>query len=197
MAGEHRAVSIHREAGAVALRDRERLRKMRRELLADIAARLLLGKDPDKEVMPALYRALAAERIVDATLGFIVTEVGEPMRLGFMEGFDEEMVRRCLRLDFGQAICGMVAATGQAMHVTDIQQTLDPVADLVRGAGISAYACEPLVVGNRLLGTISFASRTRRAFDSEDLLFFKSVAKQLALARDRARKAAGSALQEG
>lgn len=174
-------------------KSRDRLRARRRELLAETAARLLIGQDPDTQVMPALFRAMEEERIVDATLGFIVTDASQTMRLGFMEGFDEEMIQRCLTLDFGQAICGTVAARRQAMHVTDIQQTLDPIADLVRLAGINAYACEPLIVGGRLLGTLSFASRGRRRFDSEDLLFFRDIAKHVAIARDRARKVAAAA----
>ena len=162
-------------------------RQRRDQILAKTAARLLKGEDPDKVVMPALFRELAAERIIDATLGFIVTDMGEAMRLGFMEGFDRDMIQRYLTLDFGQAICGTVAATRKAMHVTDIQHTLDPLADLVRSAGINAYACEPLIVGDRLLGTLSFASKSRRSFDSDDILFFRAVAKHVAVARDRAR----------
>lgn len=167
-----------------------RLQQRRGELLSDLAARLLAGQDLDREVMPALFRALAEERIVDATLGYIVTDMDVGMKLGFMEGFDRDMIQRCLTLDFGQAICGTVAATRQAMHVTDIQKTFDPMADLVRSAGINAYACEPLMVGDRLLGTLSFASRARRSFDPDDLSFFRTIAKHVALARDRARRAA-------
>ena len=163
------------------------LQRRRAELLADTAARLLRGDDPDRDVMPVLYRALAAERLVDATLGFIVTDMMGPMKLGFMHGFPPDMVQRCLTLDFGQAVCGTVAATRRPMHVTDIQRSLDPLADLVRSAGINAYACEPLIVGGRLLGTLSFATRTRRSFDADDLLFFRAIAKHVALARDRAR----------
>ena len=166
---------------------RQLLRQRRREILADTAARLLAGEDPDSRVMPMLYRTLAAERIIDASLGFIVTEMDEAMTLGFIKGFPEEMVQRCLRLDFGQAICGLVAQNRTPMHVMDIQRTLDPRADLVRSAGITAYACEPLIVGDRILGTLSFASRTRRGFDAEDILFFRAIAKHVAKARDRVR----------
>lgn len=166
-----------------------RLQQRRGELLSDLAARLLSGQDLDREVMPALFRALAEERIVDATLGYVVTDMDEGMKLGFMEGFDEQMIQRCLTLDFGQAICGTVAVSRRSMHVTDIQKTLDPMADLVRTAGINAYACEPLIVGDRLLGTLSFASRERRRFDPDDLSFFRTIAKHVALARDRARRA--------
>lgn len=168
---------------------KEQLRSRRREILAETAARLLEGRDPDREVMPALFRALVAEQIVDATLGFIVVDFDQAMQLAFMEGFDQAMIQRCLTLDFGQAICGTVALTRRAMHVTDIQRSLDPLADLVRSAGINAYACEPLIVCGRLLGTLSFASRSRRSFDAEDLLFFRAVAQHVARARERARKA--------
>jgi GAF domain-containing protein len=133
-----------------------------------------------------LYRTLAAERIIDVSLGFIVTERSETMKLGFIKGFPKDLAQRLLTLDFGQAVCGTVAASGCSMHVTDIQQSLDPLADLVRSAGITAYACEPLMVGGRVLGTLSFGSRTRRRFDPDDLVFFKAVAKQVALARERA-----------
>jgi GAF domain-containing protein len=163
------------------------LRRRRAEILAQTAARLLKGLDPDRDVLPMLYEALAAERLVDASLGFIVIEGSETMNLGFIKGFPSDVVQRCLTLDFGQAVCGTVAATRRPMHVTNIQQSLDPLADLVRSARMTAYACEPLIVGDRLLGTLSFASRSRRSFDAEDLLFFRAVAKQVALARDRAR----------
>lgn len=163
------------------------VRTRRGQILAQTAARLLAGDDPDKVVLPALYEALAAERIVDASLGFIVTDMNEGMKLGFIKGFPERVIQRCLTLDFGQAVCGTVALTRQPMHVKDIQRTLDPLAELVRSAGITAYACEPLIVGDQLLGTLSFASRTRRSFGGDDILFFRAIAKQVAIARNRNR----------
>jgi GAF domain-containing protein len=182
------AFELRAAAQAEWLAVKESLRIRRAKILQSTAASLLVGQDPDVVVMPKLFRALLEERIIDATLGFVVVDMEQPLRLGFMEGFEEEMVRRCLTLDFGQAICGTVAKTRQAMHVTDIQRNLDPLADLVRSEGINAYACEPLIVGERLLGTLSFATRSRRSFDSDDLLFFRAVASQVAKARDRKRR---------
>ena len=161
------------------------LKERRKEILRDTAAQLLRGEDPDRTVLPLLYSALAAERIVDASLGFIVTEGSLTMRLGFIKGFPEHVVQKCLTLDFGQAVCGTVAATRKSMHVTNIQQSFDPLADLVRSAGMTAYACEPLMVGDRMLGTLSFARRSRRSFEPDDLAYFRAVAKHVALARER------------
>ena len=125
-----------------------RLARRRREILVETAEALLSGADPDCDVMPRLFESLAAEKMVDGTLGYIVTEMEEGMKLGFMEGFDRAMIQRCLTLDFGQAVCGTVAVTRTPMHVTDIQGSLDPMTDLVRRAGINAYACEPLLAGD-------------------------------------------------
>jgi GAF domain-containing protein len=156
------------------------LRLRRQTILDDLEARLHAG-----ETLPALYRTLASERIVDASIGFVVTENGEGMRLAFAKGFERSMMERCVRLDFGQGICGAMAATRQPMHVTDIQRSLDPMADLVREAGITAYAGEPLIFEGKLLGTLSFATRTRTRFDPQDILFFRKIAKLVASARTR------------
>ncbi|HUP67936.1 MAG TPA: GAF domain-containing protein [Sphingomicrobium sp.] len=188
MATRSASLAVQDLARAERRLEREILNRRRSEILAQTAGLLLSGEDPDREVMPALFRALVAERIVDATLGFIVVDGSGPMKLVFMEGFDAAMIQRCLTLDFGQAICGTVALTRTAMHVTDIQRSLDPISELVRAEGISAYACEPLIVADRLLGTLSFASRRRRSFDAEDILFFRAIAKQVAIARERQRR---------
>lgn len=173
-------------AAARATEARDVVKGRRQEILRDMDEQLERGEDLDRTVLPTLYKALAAERIVDASLGFIVTEGSQTMALGFIKGFPEHVVEKCLRLDFGQAVCGTVAASGRAMHVTNIQQSLDPLADLVRSAGMTAYACQPLIVGGRMLGTLSFASRTRRSFEPDDLAFFRSIAQHVAIARDRA-----------
>ena len=171
---------------------REFLSERRSQILAETAESLLAGKDPDKEVLPALYKTLAAERIVDGSLGFIVTDQGcTTMKLGFIKGFPEDVVQRCLTLDFGQAICGTVAKTRQPIHATNIQKNLDPLADLVRSAGMTAYACQPLVVGDKFYGTLSFASRRRNAFEIEDLLFFRDIARHVAVARSRSPEQRG------
>ncbi len=174
------------QAAARASEAKTVVKSRREEILRETAELLLRGEDLDGTVLPMLYRSLAAERMIDASLGFIVTEGSLTMKLGFIKGFPEHVVQKCLTLDFGQAVCGTVAATGRAMHVTNIQQSLDPLADLVRSAGMTAYACQPLMVGDRMLGTLSFASRTRRSFDPDDLAFFRAIAKHVAIARDRA-----------
>ena len=116
MAGKHAEVADSARAAPEPVEEcaRSGLRRRRREILAETAEALLAGADPDREVMPQLFRSLAAEKIVDGTLGYIVTDMEDGMKLGFMEGFDRAMIQRCLTLDFGQAVCGTVADDSHA-----------------------------------------------------------------------------------
>jgi PAS domain S-box-containing protein len=58
-------------------------------------------------------------------------------------------------------------------------------AALVRGFGIQTYACQPLMSGSRLLGTLSFASRTRTHFEHDELEFMRLISHYVALAMER------------
>ena len=69
---------------------------------------------------------------------------------------------------------GGVLTMAAVLKVTANGTTTSPI---LRGAWVH----------DRLLGTPSFASRTRRAFDAEDILFFRAIAKHVARARHRAR----------
>lgn len=170
----------------VASNDQANTRMRRLDLLSDFAARLLEGQDPDREALPRLFEGLSAELGVDASFGYILAEIGRGLRLAFYHGLDPEIARSSVNLDFGQAVCGTVAGTEQAIYVPHVQSTTGMREALIRSAGIRAYASEPLRAGGKLLGTLSFGSRTRDEFDDEDLLFFQAVARHVALARQRA-----------
>jgi GAF domain-containing protein len=150
----------------------------RTRTLAEISLAFQEGSDPDKEVLAALFPVLNQELDVDAMLAYVIGD--HAMELAFVRGFDEASVQLLQRLDFGQAICGTVGATGKPIYAPDIQCSEDPRADLVRSVGIDVYASEPLKVGERLVGTLSFGSRQRKSFSAQDLLFFRAIANLLA-----------------
>jgi signal transduction histidine kinase/CheY-like chemotaxis protein len=70
---------------------------------------------------------------------------------------------------------------------THIQQSDDPRVQLVRSFGIRAYACNPLLVNDQVLGTLSFASRSKDQFDAEDLDLLQTVSHYVTLAHERMR----------
>ena len=68
-----------------------------------------------------------------------------------------------------------------------IQTTPDPRTDLVRGFGIQAYACHPLLNQGQVIGTLSFGSRTKPVFAEDELRLMKAVTDNVAIAMQRLR----------
>ena len=143
------ATNTIREEQEMLRRQNERLR-----LLADTAAHLLATDDPHAQVQ-GLYEKVAEHLGVDTYFNFMVNENGDALQLDFCEGVPKAMLPALQRLEFGQAICGTVAQTGKMIHACDIQNSDYDKAALVRGMGIRAYCCHPLMAGERLLGQLA------------------------------------------
>jgi signal transduction histidine kinase/ActR/RegA family two-component response regulator len=116
-----------------------------------------------------------------------LNETGEALRLGSCAGIPIEEANRITRLEFGQAICGNVALRRTPIVATHIQESSDPMVQLVKGYGIRAYACNPLLVEGRLLGTLSFATRKRDEFEPDELEFLGTISHYVTVAYERLR----------
>ena len=166
-----------------------RQRSERMQLLSETLSQLLNARDSDT-VVRELFPKVATHLGVDTYFNYMVTEQGDALRLDSCTGVDMKSVEKFQRLEFGQAICGTVAQTRQPIVANDIQNSDYDKAGLVRGFGIKTYVCNPLLVGDRLLGTLSFASRTRTSFDEDELNFIKILSQHTAIALDRMQKTA-------
>jgi signal transduction histidine kinase len=69
----------------------------------------------------------------------------------------------------------------------NIPVTPDPRTELVKSFGIKAYACHPLFSEGRVIGTLSFGTRTRTTFTEDELSLMKTVADQVAIAMEGRR----------
>lgn len=171
-------------------RDARRLqqRRERLEFLSETLGDLLNASNPAaiiRDLLPKMATRLGA----DTYFNYMVDKDGNGLKLQAYSGIPEDVARSIERLEFGQAICGTVAQTCRPIHAEDIQNTNYDKAHLVRSFGLQSYACNPLIVGERLLGTLSFASRTRPRFDEEDLQFLKIISQYIAVALDRLKSA--------
>jgi len=158
----------------------------RLELLSDALSHLLQSQRPE-EIVRTLFQRVAEHLGVDAYFNFLVDEEQRKLRLQSATGLPPETLESIRELDYGQAICGRVAQQREPIVVTHIQDSRDPRADLVRKFGIRAYACHPLVSGERLIGTLSFASRARDSFRDDELQFIQLISQYVSVALDRAR----------
>jgi PAS domain S-box-containing protein len=171
-----------RKRGEEALRTQtERLR-----LLWEAAAVLLTAETPDV-MLHGLHEKIGRHLGVDVYFNYIVDDSGRLLRLASCEGVGIEDAQRIARLEFGQAICGNVALQRRPIVATHIQQSDDPIVQLVKGLGIRSYACNPLLAGDRLLGTLSFASRFKDEFDADEVAFIETITSYVTVAYERLR----------
>jgi PAS domain S-box-containing protein len=151
------------------------------------AAEALLSTAHPEAVLPSIYDRMASFFQVDGFIEFRLNPAGDGLDLVSSRtvGCARTSDQRALRL--GEGIAGKVALTRRPIVLANAQASTDPNLRYVREIGAQAFACEPLVVGDRLLGTLAFASSRRQAFEPEDQEFFRTLANYIALARERER----------
>jgi PAS domain S-box-containing protein len=172
-------ITERKKAEVVLHRQNERL-----VILSEALAGLLRTRQLEP-ITRELFPKVAAHLGVDTYFNYMVNEQGNALLLRSYAGISEETARRIERLDFGQSLCGTVAQTHQPIVEADLQTSSSHEAAVVRSLGIQAYACNPLMQGDRLLGTLSFASRTRERFDDDELEFLRLISGYVALAMER------------
>jgi PAS domain S-box-containing protein len=156
-------------------------------LLNEAAAQLLSAEEPD-QAMAGIFERVAGYFQTSGFFEFEVTEQGNELCLKACQTVGEPQWEcDTPRLKMGEGIVGTVAQQRQAMVLQHVQQSQDANTHLLRKLGVRAYACYPLLVRERLLGTLSFASRQRESFEAEDVRFFETLASYLALAKERLR----------
>jgi PAS domain S-box-containing protein len=174
-----RDITDRKRTEAALRKQTERLR-----LLWEAAAVLLTADDPDA-MLRGLLAQIGPHLGVDVYLNYVLNDSGDALRLASCEGIPVETARTITRLEFSQAVCGTVALQRRPIVATHIQQSDDPKVQLVKSLGLRAYACNPLLAGDRLLGTLSFASRTKDQFDPDEVAFIETICHYVTAAYER------------
>ncbi|HWI57034.1 MAG TPA: PAS domain S-box protein [Bacillota bacterium] len=158
----------------------------RLELLAEAAASLLSSDNPE-QILSHLYARIAQFCQAGVFLAYRANETAKVLDLESCGGLSAEARAKLAQVPFGQGICGTVALQHRPLTVTHIQQSDEPMAAPARSLGLRVYACSPLMAGNRLLGTLAFASCERDVFGPEEAAFFQTLASYVAIAKERVR----------
>jgi signal transduction histidine kinase/DNA-binding response OmpR family regulator len=155
-------------------------------LLWEAAGVLLTTKDPDT-MLSELFDKIRDSFSLDVYFNFMVREGGDALELVSCAGINPQISQSLSVLEFGQAVCGNVALRRAPIVATYIQQSSEPMVQLVKGLGLRAYACNPLIANGQLLGTLSFASRTRDTFEREEIEFLETISHYVTVAYERLR----------
>ncbi|HZP85737.1 MAG TPA: MASE1 domain-containing protein [Burkholderiales bacterium] len=158
--------------------------EQRLQLLSGAAAIVLHTADPDTMIR-ALFAKIGPPLGMDICLHYGVKDSGEGVQLISCIGIATESAP--LALHFGEALCGGAALYRGAIVVNQVQQSDDPQARAAKSLGARSYAAYPLMSGKLLLGTLSFASRTKEAFDADELTLLETICQHVAVAYERLR----------
>ncbi len=156
----------------------------RLRLLSETASRLLAAEDP-QGLINDLCRDVMEFLDCQAFFNFMVDERAGRLRLNACAGIPAGEIRKLEWLDYGAAVCGCVARDGARIIAEDIFHTPDVRTELVKSYGIQAYCCHPLRARDRLIGTLSFGTKTRASFNAEEVEMMRIVADQVAIAMQR------------
>jgi signal transduction histidine kinase/response regulator RpfG family c-di-GMP phosphodiesterase len=177
---ERRKAEDERKRSEAALRQSE----ARLGLLSHTAGRLLTSDAP-QSVIDGLCREVMQHLDCQAFFNYLVDEAGCRLHLNACAGIPDEEARKIQWLDFGVAVCGCVARDGSRMIAQDISHSEDPRVALVKSYGVQAYCCHPLIAQGKLLGTLSFGTKTRARFAADEVELMHTVADQVATAVER------------
>jgi GAF domain-containing protein/ActR/RegA family two-component response regulator len=103
---------------------------------------------------------------------------------------DSDQIMSTARLQFGESLSGLVAATGKPLLVRDPAD--DPRVILahreaLRRAGHRAFLGVPVKIGDRVVGVLSVRTRRPEGFSGEDVAIATAFAAQAAIALENAR----------
>jgi PAS domain S-box-containing protein len=153
-------------------------------LLAWTAGKLLSAPDPQAFV-EELCREVMARLGCDVFVNFLADEATARLHMNACGGIPDAEARRMEWLDYGVAVCGCVARDRQRIIAEDISSSDDPRTALVKSFGVQAYCCHPILAQGRLLGTLSFGTRTRLRFTGREVETMRTVTDQVAAAMQR------------
>jgi len=153
--------------------------------LLSVTARLLLSSNDPQAIVEGICRDVMAHLDCQAFLNFLADEKACRLHLNACAGIPAEEVRAIEWLDYGDAVCGVVALERQCIVAEDILHSPDERTRFIKSLGIQAYCCHPLMAQDRLIGTLSFGTMTRPRFTAAEVELMRIVTDQVAVAMQR------------
>ncbi|MEP0855240.1 response regulator [Trichocoleus sp. DQ-U1] len=158
----------------------------RLKLLSETASKLLLNDRP-QELIENLFQELSSHLGLEVYFNYLVDREKQLLHLNCCGGVSEQVSQEREWLDLGETVCGRVALERHHFVAENVQQSTDPKIEMARSLGMTAYTCHPLLAHGQLMGTLSFGTRNRIRFETDEIELMKVVCDQVAIALERAQ----------
>ncbi|MBA4146873.1 MAG: GAF domain-containing protein [Verrucomicrobia bacterium] len=153
----------------------------RQELFSWSLAQLL--KTPDPETMvKSIFPRISAHILVDTYFNYLLEQDGKHLRLHSSGGISREIQKKIAVITMEEALCNASVVQEESVTVASEEAR----SSFAKRLNLRAYICHPLYVGDKMIGTLAFASRSRDHFDEDEIEFTRIVAQYVAIAIDRA-----------
>lgn len=173
----------------VSQRESHALRLQRQQehdrMLSEALGVLLRSSNPLMDVA-ALFPKIAPTLGVEAYANYLFHAETQTLRLNSSTGMPPKKKEAMSVLLLGEGLSGLCAERREPIYLNHVQQSTDPHAHVAKAADVRSYCCFPLQIGDRLVGTLSFASYSRDTIAADDLEFLSTIASYVAIAIDRA-----------
>jgi signal transduction histidine kinase len=156
-------------------------------LLSEVLALLLEAADP-VDTAAQLFPRLAVPLKLDVFFNYLYSPEDKMLRLTASGGLSPEARRAVGEVALGDGLCGQVAERRAPLIEFRVQHNHSPQVQDARRLGLCSYAGFPLLLGDRLLGTISFGSYERDTMPLEVVDVLGKIAQYLAISIDRSQR---------
>ncbi|MDF5735478.1 MULTISPECIES: PAS domain S-box protein [unclassified Nostoc] len=172
-----------RQLAEKALQERSERLKLLSETTSD-----LLSTERPLDLMNSLFSKLSAQMDLHFYFHYLIDihENKHKLRLVGWNGITDEVFQAIEYLEFNQGMCGLVVQERHQIVLNDVLHSTHPNAEIIQTLRITAYAGQPLIAQGKLLGVLSFASRTRTHFTSGEIALLQATSDQVAVALERA-----------
>ena len=155
----------------------------RRSALTAEAAGALLQSDNPHAVIEHLCRKAMADLDCQFFFNFLFDRLTGSLRLNAFAGAPEHEARLFEQLDYETALRGCVVRDCESKGACTAHHLR---AKLRESYGVTAYSCHPLIAPGRVIGTLSFGSRTRSEFNDLEIEVMETLSHFVSIAIARA-----------
>ncbi|MDX1991083.1 MAG: PAS domain S-box protein [bacterium] len=162
----------------------------RLRLLQDVTASLLQGLTLQQTARVIVSKVLESLQSNTGAV-YLLNQAGDMLEMVGYEGIAESIVDSYRHIPLSADVpLAEVIRTRQAIWIENQQEYLaryPGLEDAIRGTDTFGSATLPLLVDERLIGSVSFSIHEARLFSNEDKALLETIAQQCAQALERAR----------
>jgi signal transduction histidine kinase/CheY-like chemotaxis protein len=162
-----------------------RMKSERLRLLLETASALPPTVDT-VAMMQILFLKIAPHLRLDAYFHVLRSESDDALHVASCYGISQEDARHISEVEHVHELRSM--AVNERKPILEAQMRgEDQILQLLNAVGMHVYTRVPLVMDDRLVGTLSFAGRRREQFDADELEFLRTISRYFTVAFERVR----------